>query len=162
MNDIVTNDFVYEVYDSKNSDHLDLIKELEKDLLTNEFFSDFKSIVDNTDNNTFYSYIVLNKYGLIGLITLTKIEDNSFVMSHIINPSFRGLKYSSKIKRDFVDYMINNDIADKIICYIDRENKRSISSMMKTNPSDITMDKDKKMLIVTYKKSYTNKQVPNK
>ena len=160
--DIVTNDFLYEVFDSNKKEHLELINKLVNDDLTNEFFKDFKSIVDNSDNEVYYSYVVINKYGLIGLITLTKVDDDSFVFSHIINPTFRGLRYSSKIKCDFIDYMINNELAKKIICYIDRNNERSINSMMRTNPSEITMDINKKMLIVTYRKSYKNINVPNK
>jgi len=156
MKDIITNEFVYELYDSNKLDHISLIEELSNDYLTNEFFKDYKSIIDKTDSENYFTYIILNRYGLIGLITLTKIKEDTFVLSYIIKPSFRGQKYSSRTKIDFINYLFNTNKASKILCYIDINNIRSINSMMKTNPTKIEKTKDNNLLLVTYEKTKEN------
>jgi len=85
MKDIITNEFVYELYDSNKLDHISLIEELSNDYLTNEFFKDYKSIIDKTDSENYFTYIILNRYGLIGLITLS-------MRSHTATPILLSLK----------------------------------------------------------------------
>ena len=76
-------------------------------------------------------------------------------------PNFRGQRYSKSIKEEALDYLFKEDIYDRIICYIDQNNNRSISSMLRTKPDNIELVNQKEpMYKVTYENKY-NKESKN-
>jgi len=159
LENVKTNTFRFTSYDEKNKEHLTLLKDITNDNLTQEFFDDWKTLLFSNDEFT-YGYIVEKDNDVIGLITINEIDDRNMVFSHIIAPTHRGHRYSSIIKTELYDYIFKNNMADNIICYIKDTNKNSISSMMKSNPDEISKDKNN-MFKVVYKNKYNEMEKQN-
>lgn len=149
--DIKTNNFKYVNYDKNNNNHNKFLSDITKDELTKTFFSNWKDIMITVDNDAIIGLIVEKDSIPIGLITLIQVGDFDYVFSHVISPNHRGKRYSSILKQELLNYIFENNYAQNIICYIDKNNKNSISSMLKTKPDSMETDKnDSNMLKVIY------------
>lgn len=155
LDNIKTDNFIFKKYNSNNKKHLELLKNITNDELTEKFFDDWKNLLFSNDDFT-YGYIVEKDDNAIGLITINEIDDRNIVFSHIISPQYRGKRYSSIMKQELYDYIFKNNLVDNIICYIKSNNKNSISSMLKTNPDSIEKDINN-MFKVTYHNKYNKK-----
>ncbi len=155
LDNVKTENFTFKKYNSKNKNHLNLLRNIANDNLTQDFFSEWKELLFSNDDFT-YGYIVEKDNDAIGLITINEIDDRNVVFSHVISPQYRGNRYSSLIKKELYDYIFKNNLLDNIICYIRCDNKNSIISMLKSKPDSIEKDIDN-MFKVTYKNKYVSK-----
>ena len=160
-----TNSFNFETFDLNKNTHRDIYKILKEDELTTTFFKDWYDLVifsnSETDIKTTNVFVVEKDNVQIGIITLSESNNKEAVFSHIILPNFRGQRYSKSIKEEALDYLFKEDIYDRIICYIDQNNNRSISSMLRTKPDNIELVNQKEpMYKVTYENKY-NKESKN-
>ena len=160
LHNIHTRTFTFKDYDKNNLEHLRLIKIISEDELSTKFFNEWKELMFS-DSDIEYGYIVEKDNIPIGLITICEIDDRNIVFSHIIAPAYRGNRYSSLLKKELYQYLFENNMVDNIICYIDKDNKNNISSMLKSNPDDIkSVTED--LYMVTYKnKMFIKKEDSN-
>ncbi len=157
---VETKNFKYVNYDNQNLKHEEFINDIFNDELTKKFFSNWKQLFNTSDNDVIIGLIVEKEHIPVGLITLIQVDDYDYVFSHIIAPKYRGQRYSSILKNELLEYIFEKEYAKNIICYIDRNNKNSISSMLRTNPDSIEIDNnDNNMLKVIYQnKNFKTKE----
>jgi len=151
LNNVSTKTFSYINYNDNNIEHKIFFEDITNDELTLKFFNNWKTLFSTADNQNINAFIVEKDNIPVGLVTLIQQNDNNYVFSHVISPKHRGNRYSSILKNELLEYIFKNNLANNIICYIDKDNKNSISSMLRTNPDNIISEKgNEKLLKVIY------------
>lgn len=149
---VKTENFIFELLDLEDNFHQSVLLNANYDQEINKYFKEYKELVELYKKNTgVLVYVVRKESDLIGLVTLSPIDEEKCVFSHFILKEFRNNHYSRNIKKEFTNYLLENKY-DEIICYIDVNNKSSIKSMMNTNPSNIDQMENKDYYKVTYAK----------
>ena len=144
-----TESFFFKIYNETKLEK-EMIKELENDISTKEFLTDFWNYIMETKLDLEsgiqpqrYTNIIYFKSLPIGLITFFDIG-NELIFSHGIRPSERGKRFSSRVKKEVIEYVFNNlkEISE-IIMYIDKTNTRSLNSLKKSTYDKIETILDK-------------------
>lgn len=153
-----TKTYSFVQYDNLNEEHEKLFKIITNDELSETFFKDWKTLFKDNDNDVISAFVIEKERYPIGITTLVQQNDNDYILSYIISPQYRGNNYSSQIIMELLDHLFTIDKVYNVISYIHKNNKSSISGMLKTNPDDILDDpNDEDMLKVIY----TNKKINN-
>ena len=129
LDNVKTENFTFKKYNSKNKNHLNLLRNIANDNLTQDFFSEWKELLFSNDDFT-YGYIVEKDNDAIGLITINEIDDRNVVFSHVISPQYRGNRYSSLIKKELYDYIFKNNLLLKSLTIILRVLPLEITSFI--------------------------------
>jgi len=158
-----TKTYSFVQYNSSNKEHEKLFESITSDELSESFFKNWKNLFNDNDNNVINALVVEKKEKAIGITTLVQQSDNDYILSYIVAPQYRGNNYSSQIITELLNYLFENDDIDDIVSYIDKNNKSSISSMLKTNPDKILSDSnDNNMLKIVYLNKKRETKVNNR
>ena len=150
--DYTDGNFSYDIFNKNNIEHIRLLDSFETDTFI-KFIPDYKRYFAKENDEIDILYIVSLHKELIGFIKIVYNTDFSCVFSHAIAPNYRGNRYSSKIKKEVFEQLFSNKELTEIVCYVDIDNKSNISSILKTNPTSISQDKDNKLKF-TYQNPY--------
>jgi len=157
-----TKTYSFVQYNSSNKEHEKLFESITSDELSESFFKNWKNLFNDNDNNVINALVVEKKEKAIGITTLVQQSDNDYILSYIVAPQYRGNNYSSQIITELLNYLFENDDIDDIVSYIDKNNKNSISSMLKTKPDKIICDyNNENMLKVVYKNKKLKGEINN-
>ena len=124
--------FDLELYDINNESHNELFNELWIDDNTKKYLYDkneFISNIINGDGKNNCIYIVKSNNDYIGFVSLY-YSDNTYEICDGILPAHRGKGYSTRILKEFSEYVFNNTDITELYGYIDKENIASIKSAL--------------------------------
>lgn len=130
--------FNLELYDLNNTAHIDVLNELWTDNDTNKYLYDKDKFINNILNgddkyNSIYIVSIDSTY--IGFVSLY-FYDNTYEVSNGILKDFRGRGYSTKLIKEFCEYVFDNTNINKLYAYIDEKNISSIKSAIKVGFSN--------------------------
>lgn len=149
---IKTENFIFELLDLEDNLHQKVLLNANTDQEINKYFKEYKELVELYKKNTgVLVYVVKKEENYIGVVTLSPLGEEKCVFSHFVLKEFRNNHYSRNIKKEFTNYLLENKY-EEIICFIDVNNKSSMSSMMNTNPSNIELVDKNNYYKVTYNK----------
>jgi len=162
LTNFITKNYSFVQYSNSNKKHIELFENITNDKLSKTFYEHWKHmfIINNNDS---INALIVEKDGIpIGITTLVRQNNDDYLLSYIISPNYRGNNYCSGLVLELVDFLFNYDDVNNVISYIDKNNKNSISSMLKTKPDKIICDyNNENMLKVVYKNKKLKGEINN-
>lgn len=85
----------------------------------------FLDRIKKSANEPFMVYVQNND--IVAFVRFDAIEQRNYEVSVILNPIFRGKRFSKTLLLDAIDYLSRNNSAEEVVATIHRDNQPSIA-----------------------------------